>query len=212
MFLLQTQETSMTTDFLLTTLIIVATPGTGALYTLAAALGGGRRNAVIAAFGCTLGIVPHMLAAALGLVALVASEPRLFDLIRYAGIAYLIWMAIGLWRSGLAREQDAEPRRQAGQIIRKAVLINLLNPKLSLFFLAFLPQFVDPADPAPLTTMAGLSLVFMAVTFVVFALYGLAAVTMRHGLVERPQRMRIVNRLLASGFVLMAGKLALAQR
>jgi threonine/homoserine/homoserine lactone efflux protein len=197
MFLLQTQETSMTTDFLLTTLIIVATPGTGALYTLAAALGGGRRNAVIAAFGCTLGIVPHMLAAALGLVALVASEPRLFDLIRYAGIAYLIWMAIGLWRSGLAR---------------KAVLINLLNPKLSLFFLAFLPQFVDPADPAPLTTMAGLSLVFMAVTFVVFALYGLAAVTMRHGLVERPQRMRIVNRLLASGFVLMAGKLALAQR
>jgi threonine/homoserine/homoserine lactone efflux protein len=207
-----TQETSMTLDFLLTTLIIVATPGTGALYTLAAALGGGRRNALIAAFGCTLGIVPHMLAAALGLAALVAAEPRLFELIRYAGIAYLIWMAIGLWRSGLVQEQAAEPHREAWRIIRKAVLINLLNPKLSLFFLAFLPQFVDQSNPAPLATMAALSLVFMVVTFVVFALYGLAAAAMRHGLVERPHRMRIVNRLLAGGFLLMAGKLALAER
>lgn len=202
----------MTLDFLLTTLIIVATPGTGALFTLAAALGGGRRNALIAAFGCTLGIVPHMLAAALGLAALVAAEPHLFGAIRYAGIAYLIWMAIGLWKSGLVQEQTAEPSSQAWRIIRKAVLINLLNPKLSLFFLAFLPQFVDPADPRPLTTMAALSLVFMAVTFVVFAIYGIAAAVMRHGIVERPHRMRIVNRLLSCGFLLMAGRLALAQR
>ena len=144
--------------------------------------------------------------------ALVAAEPRLFELIRYAGTAYLIWMAIGLWRSGLVQEQAAEPHREAWRIIRKAVLINLLNPKLSLFFLAFLPQFVDQTDPAPLATMATLSLVFMAVTSVVFALYGLGAAAMRHGLVARPHRMRIVNRLLAGGFVLMAGKLALAQR
>lgn len=202
----------MTLDFLLTTLIIVATPGTGALYTLAAALGGGRRTALIAAFGCTLGIVPHMLAAALGLAALVAAEPRLFDAIRYAGIAYLIWMAIDLWKSGLAQEQASEPRQKAWRIIRKAILINLLNPKLSLFFLAFLPQFIDPNDPAPLATMVGLSLVFMAMTFLVFAVYGLAAAIMRSGLIARPQRMRIINRLLAGGFVLMAGKLALAQR
>lgn len=202
----------MSLDFLLTTLIIVATPGTGALYTLAAALGGGRRTALVAAFGCTLGIIPHMLAAALGLAALVAAEPRLFDLIRYAGIAYLIWMAIGLWRSGMTGGPVAEPRQQAWRIIRKAVLINLLNPKLSLFFLAFLPQFVDATDPAPLMTMATLSLVFMAVTFVVFAVYGLAAASMRQGLVAQPERMRIVNRLLAGGFLLMAGKLALAQR
>lgn len=202
----------MSIDFLLTTLIIVATPGTGALYTLAAALGGGRRDALVAAFGCTLGIIPHMLAAALGLAALVAAEPRLFEAIRYAGIAYLVWMAIGLWRSGLARDTSAEPKQRASQIIRKAVLINLLNPKLSLFFLAFLPQFVDPADARPLATMAALSLVFMAVTFVVFALYGLAAASMRQGLVTRPDRMRVVNRLLSAGFLLMAGKLALAQR
>ena len=202
----------MTLDFLLTTLIIVATPGTGALYTLAAALGGGRRDALVAAFGCTLGIIPHMLAAALGLAALVAAEPRLFEAIRYAGIAYLVWMAIGLWRSGQVSDTKAELQQPAWQIIRKAVLINLLNPKLSLFFLAFLPQFVSPADPTPLMTMAGLSLVFMAVTFIVFAIYGLAAAAMRHGLVERPQRMRIVNRLLSAGFLLMAGKLALAQR
>lgn len=139
----------MTLDFLLTTLIIVATPGTGALYTLAAALGGGRRSAIIAAFGCTLGIIPHMLAAALGLAALVAAEPRLFEAIRYAGIAYLVWMAIGLWRSGLTADPAAEPHQEAWRIISKAVLINLLNPKLSLFFLAFLPQFVTPADRHP---------------------------------------------------------------
>lgn len=202
----------MTLDFLLTTLIIVATPGTGALYTLAAALGGGRRSAIIAAFGCTLGIIPHMLAAALGLAALVAAEPRLFEAIRYAGIAYLVRMAIGLWRSGLATDPAAEPRQEAWRIIRKAVLINLLNPKLSLFFLAFLPQFVTPSDPAPLVTMALLSLVFMAMTFVVFALYGVAASGMRQGLVTRPRRMRAVNRLLSGGFLVMAGKLALAQR
>ncbi|MFN7093289.1 MAG: LysE family translocator [Allorhizobium sp.] len=202
----------MSLDFLLTTLIIVATPGTGALYTLAAALGGGRRSALIATFGCTLGIIPHMLAAALGLAALVAAEPRLFELIRFAGIAYLVWMAIGLWRSGLATDTAAEPRREAWRIIRKAVLINLLNPKLSLFFLAFLPQFVQATDPSPLKTMAGLSLVFMAATFAVFALYGMAAATMRQGLVTRPHRMRLVNRILSGGFLLMAGKLALAQR
>jgi threonine/homoserine/homoserine lactone efflux protein len=202
----------MSIDFLLTTLIIVATPGTGALYTLAAALGGGRRDALVAAFGCTLGIIPHMLAAALGLAALVAAEPRLFEAIRYAGIAYLVWMAIGLWRSGLAGDTPAEPKQRASHIIRKAVLINLLNPKLSLFFLAFLPQFVDPAAARPLATMAGLSLVFMAVTFVVFAMYGLAAASMRQGLITRPDRMRVVNRLLSAGFLLMAGKLALAQR
>lgn len=202
----------MTLDFLLTTLIIVATPGTGALYTLAAALGGGRRSAIIAAFGCTLGIIPHMLAAALGLAALVTAEPRLFEAIRYAGIAYLVWMAIGLWRSGLAADPAAEPHQEAWRIIRKAVLINLLNPKLSLFFLAFLPQFVTPPDPAPLVTIALLSLVFMAVTFVVFALYGVAASGMRQGLVTRPRRMRAVNRLLSGGFLVMAGKLALAQR
>jgi threonine/homoserine/homoserine lactone efflux protein len=202
----------MTIDFLLTTLIIVATPGTGALYTLAAALGGGRRDALVAAIGCTLGIIPHMLAAALGLAALVAAEPRLFELIRYAGIAYLVWMAIGLWKSGTTGGQRAELHQHPWHIIRKAVLINLLNPKLSLFFLAFLPQFVEAGDPAPLMTMASLSLVFMAVTFVVFAIYGLAAAAMRHGLVERPHRMLIVNRLLSAGFLAMAGKLALAQR
>lgn len=202
----------MTADFLLTTLIIVATPGTGALYTLAAALGGGRRDALVAAFGCTVGIIPHMLAAALGLAALVAAEPRLFEVIRYAGIAYLVWMAIGFWRSGLAGDTKAESKQRASRIIRKAVLINLLNPKLSVFFLAFLPQFVDPADASPLATMAALSLVFMAVTFVVFSIYGLAAAGMRQGLVTRPDRMRVVNRLLSAGFLLMAGKLALAQR
>ena len=202
----------MTPDFFLTTLIIVATPGTGALYTLAVALGGGRRAALVAAFGCTLGIVPHMLAAAFGLAALVAADPRLFELIRYGGIAYLLWMAISLWRSGTAGAQAATPPEDTHDIIRRAVLVNLLNPKLSLFFLAFLPQFVPPTSTSPLLTMAELSLVFRVITFVVVAIYGMAAATLRHRMIERPARMRIANCLFAGGFLLMAGKLAVTPR
>ena len=203
----------MSLEFLITTLIIVVTPGTGALYTLACAISGGTRTAVIAAFGCTLGIVPHMVAAALGLAAVVATNPQIFEMIRLAGIAYLLWMAISLWRSDVSGNgSTGVSADKALGIIRKAVLINLLNPKLSLFFLAFLPQFIAPADPAPLLTMTALGLVFMAVTFAVFAVYGVTASSLRSGLINRPRRMQMVNRLLAGGFIVMAGKLALAQR
>lgn len=200
----------MTLDFLLTTLIIVATPGTGALYTLAAALGGGRRSAIIAAFGCTLGIIPHMLAAALGLAALVAAEPRLFEAIRYAGIAYLVWMAIGLWRSGLAADPAAEPRQEAWRIIRKAVLINLLNPKLSLFFLAFLPQFIQPGDWSSAGQTALLGLLFALIAALVFSAIALAAARIGRLLQARPRAYGVLQGLCGLLFIALALRLALA--
>jgi threonine/homoserine/homoserine lactone efflux protein len=137
----------MTSEFWITSLIIVATPGTGALYTLATALSAGWQKAVIAAFGCTLGIVPHMIAASLGLTAILSTYDVLFEALKIAGVAYLAYMAANLWRGGnmnLTQLENVE--KSATEIIVQAILINLLNPKLFLFFLAFLPQFVKVND------------------------------------------------------------------
>lgn len=202
----------MSPEFLITSLVIVATPGTGALYTLAKALGDGHRAAVVAAFGCTLGILPHMAMAILGLTALLQTEPRLFTAIKIAGVLYLIYMAIGLWRAPAPSTAAAAPAESAAAVIRHAILINLLNPKLSIFFLAFLPQFVASETADPLLAMSGLSLVFMAMTFVVFAIYGLFAASLRQHVLTRPTMMQGINKVFAATFLLMAGRLALAQR
>lgn len=202
----------MSPEFLITSLIIVATPGTGALYTLAKALGDGHRAAVVAAFGCTLGIIPHMAMAILGLAAVLQTEPRLFTAIKIAGVLYLVYMAIGLWRAPAPSTAAAAPAESAAAVIRHAILINLLNPKLSIFFLAFLPQFVASETADPLLAMSGLSLVFMAMTFVVFAIYGLFAASLRQHVLTRPTIMQGINKVFAATFLLMAGRLALAQR
>ncbi len=202
----------MSPEFLITSLIIVATPGTGALYTLAKALGDGHRAAVVAAFGCTLGILPHMAMAILGLAAVLQTEPRLFTAIKIAGVLYLVYMAIGLWRAPAPSTAAAAPAESAAAVIRHAILINLLNPKLSIFFLAFLPQFVASETADPLLAMSGLSLVFMAMTFVVFAIYGLFAASLRQHVLTRPKIMQGINKVFAATFLLMAGRLALAQR
>ena len=166
----------MTIEFLLTSLIVVISPGVGVLYTLAAGLSRGARASVVAAFGCTLGIVPHMAAAILGLAALLHTSAMAFQALKYLGVAYLLWMAWSTLREhgALRVEQDVAPKA-AGRVVVEAVLLNLLNPKLSIFFLAFLPQFVTATEPQPVTRMLELSTVFMALTFAVFVGYGLCA-------------------------------------
>jgi threonine/homoserine/homoserine lactone efflux protein len=160
----------MSTEFLVTSLIVVATPGTGVIYTLATGLARGGRASVVAAAGCTLGIVPHMAAAITGLAALLHTSAVAFSTLKYLGVAYLLYLAWSTLRErgALALEGDDAPR-SARKTIATAVLINVLNPKLTVFFLAFLPQFVVPGDPAGTLKMVGLSGVFMAMTFVVFS-------------------------------------------
>lgn len=205
----------MTLEFLLTTLIIVASPGTGVLYTLAAGLSRGPKASVVAAFGCTLGIVPHLAAAMLGLAALLHASALAFDLFKYAGVAYLLWMAWSAWRErgplSIASETEGGPR-SALQVTVHAVLINLLNPKLSIFFFAFLPQFVQADDPQALAHMLVLSGVFMLMTFVVFAIYGLFAASVRRQVVSRPVIVLWLRRAFAAAFVALGAKLALAER
>jgi threonine/homoserine/homoserine lactone efflux protein len=200
--------------FLITTLIVVVTPGTGVLYTLVAGLTQGRRASVVAAFACTLGIVPHMAAAILGLAALLNTSAVAFQTLKVAGVAYLLFMA---WRTlqetGALNVHDQPPApRTARRIIVSGVLVNLLNPKLSIFFFAFLPQFVRPDESQRLLHMLSLSGVFMLVTFVVFVGYGLFAAAVRRHVISRPRVLTWMRRTFAGAFVALGAKLAVTSR
>jgi threonine/homoserine/homoserine lactone efflux protein len=202
----------ISTEFLLTTLVVVATPGTGVLYTLAAGLARGARASVVAAFGCTLGIVPHMLAAITGLAALLHTSAVAFQTLKYLGVAYLLYMA---WttlrdRGPLTVDESAPPSSR--KVIVSGVLINLLNPKLTIFFFAFLPQFVSSEAAHASLEMVELSGVFMLVTFVIFAIYGVFAAGVREHVISRPRVLTWMRRVFGGAFVALAGRLAFTQR
>lgn len=201
----------MSAEFLLTTFIVVVTPGTGVLFTLAAGLSRGTRASVIAAVGCTLGIVPHMVAAVAGLAALLNASAVAFQGLKYAGAIYLLYLA---WRtlrdtSGLAvGGQTARPSTL--KVIGSAILINILNPKLTIFFFAFLPQFVSVQDPSVVLRMLELSGLFMLVTLVVFVGYGVLAASVRSHVIARPRVVVWMRRTFAAAFVALGARLALA--
>jgi threonine/homoserine/homoserine lactone efflux protein len=200
-------------DFLITSLIVVVSPGTGVLYTLAAGLSRGSRASVVAAFGCTLGIVPHMAAAIMGLAALLHTSALAFQTLKYLGVAYLLYMAWNTLREkGALTVERAPSNRSDWQVIVSAILLNLLNPKLSIFFFAFLPQFVSVDEAHPLPRMLELSGVFMLMTFVVFIGYGLFAAAIRNHVISRPRVLTWMRRTFAAAFVALGAKLALADR
>lgn len=200
-------------EFLLTSLIIVASPGTGAIYTIAAGLTRGAKASILAAFACTLGIVPHLIAAMAGLAALLHASALAFAIVKYAGVAYLLWMA---WQTlkeqGALSVEAAADERSARRVLVDGLALNVLNPKLSIFFVAFLPQFIAADEASPMARMLELSSVFMAMTFVVFALYGLFAAAMRDHVVSRPSVMAWLRRTFAAAFVALGAKLALTER
>ena len=245
----------MSLEFLVTSLIVIVSPGTGVLYTLAAGLSRGARASVVAAFGCTLGIVPHMAAAVLGLAALLHASALAFYTLKWLGVAYLLYMAWSALRERGAlkveaeqshpfvpaqagtqshtdgknwvpatgtpsRQRDGEPRAgtNGGQmradlkVTIEGILINILNPKLSIFFFAFLPQFVKGDEAHPLAHMLMLSAVFMFLTFVVFVGYGLFAAKVREHVISRPCVLTWMRRTFAAAFVALGARLALAER
>ena len=208
----------MTLSFLLTTLIVVASPGTGVLYTLAVALAQGSRASIAAAFGCTLGIMPQMLGAMLGLAAVLHTSALAFAALKWCGVAYLLYMAWQALREtgALAIEAPQRTNRTPSashrQVIVTAILINILNPKLSIFFLAFLPQFIAADEAHPLARMLELSGAFMLMTFAVFAVYGLFAASVRDRVITRPKVMAWLRRSFAAGFAALGARLALAER
>jgi threonine/homoserine/homoserine lactone efflux protein len=203
----------MTVEFLITSLIVIVSPGTGVLYMLAAGLSRGAHASVVAAFGCTLGIVPHMAAAILGIAALLHTSALAFQTFKWLGVAYLLYMAWGAWRErGALRVEREIGARSAIKVTVEGVLINILNPKLSIFFFAFLPQFVSGEEAHPLGHMTLLSMVFMALTFVVFVGYGLFAAAIREHVISRPRVLLWMRRTFAAAFVALGARLALAER
>ncbi len=201
----------MTLDYLLTSLIIILLPGTGVLYTLATGLNSGARASIIAAFGCTLGILPHIVASIAGLSALLHTSALAFEAIKYLGVAYLLYMAWSVLRDrDSLRITDDAPPVPARRIIGTAVLLNSLNPKLSLFFLAFLPQFVPATTGEPTIFMLGLAAVFMLLTFLVFILYGVFAAAARRHVMDRPNVIVWMRRGFAGAFGLMGLRLAVS--
>ena len=197
-------------QFLLTALVVVIAPGTGVIYTLAIGLGQGRWPSIWAALGCTFGIVPHLLAATLGLAAVLHTSAVLFNVVKFAGVAYLLWLAWQALKSGGALAVSAERRTENGfRIAWRGALINILNPKLSIFFLALLPPFLS-GNPATATAeMTLLGGVFMLMTFGVFVLYGVFAAAARTWLLGSERLMRWLNRSFAALFAALAGRLAL---
>lgn len=199
----------MSVEFWLTSFIVVVTPGTGVLYTMAAGLSRGPRASVIAAIGCTLGIVPHMAAAITGLAALLHASAMAFQVVKYAGVAYLLYMAWSTYRDKgtLTVERDTTPR-SARKVITSGILVNILNPKLTIFFFAFLPQFVSPTEPSPHLRMVAMSAVFMLLTLVVFIGYGNFAAAIRSHVISRPRVLTWMRRTFAGAFVALGAKLA----
>jgi threonine/homoserine/homoserine lactone efflux protein len=199
--------------FLLTSLIVCLMPGTGALISLSAGLSRGARASVVAALGCTLGIIPHVIAAVTGTAALLRASGVAFDALRIAGVIYLLWMGVASWRdkSELVVDGD-QPPRPAAKVIGSAMLSNLLNPKLTVFFFAFLPQFVPPHAPHELERLLMLSGVFMVMTFVVFVIYGVSAAAVRRHVIERPKIIQRIRRVFAASFVGLGIKLATTSR
>lgn len=205
----------MSLEFWVAAIVVTATPGTGALFTIAAALARGTRAGLVAAVGCTLGIVPHLALALTGAAALLAASPVAFAAITWLGVAYLLYMAWGTWRqTGVfapASDSDASAT-SPWRVIGSAVLVNLLNPKLTIFFFVFLPMFVDPQADSAVLQMAELGLVFMGITLVVFGVYGACAAWLRRYVVGRPIVMTWLGRGFAVAFVVLAGTLALTAR
>ncbi|MET9681900.1 LysE family translocator [Streptomyces coeruleorubidus] len=207
----------MSVEFLITAFIIVVSPGTGAVYAVGTGLTRGFRMSVVAAFGCTLGIVPHLAAAIAGLAAILHTSALAFESFKWAGVGYLLFLAWQTLREKGAMKIETEDRgqvkeRSAVRVTWTAILLNFLNPKLSMFFLAFLPQFVPSGSANALPHMLELSAVFMVMTLVVFVIYGAFAAAVRDHIITRPKALAWMRRTFAVAFVGLGVQLALASR
>lgn len=200
-------------EFFITSLVVVLLPGTGVIYTVSTGLFKGWRASIAAAFGCTSGITPHLAASILGLSAVLHMSALAFQLVKYAGVLYLLYLAWSMWREkGVLQLDSGVPGKNLGQIVIRGFFINILNPKLSIFFLAFLPQFISPHTSSPIFHMFILSAVFMAMTLVIFVLYGLLANYVRNYIINSPEITTWLQRSFAAIFAVLGFKLAIAEQ
>ena len=201
------------TDFFLTALVVILIPGTGVIYTVSTGLAQRRRASIAAALGCTAGILPHLTASILGLSAILHMSARAFQFLKLAGSLYLLYLAWSMWRdTGTLKFNRPVQKTDAFQIVLKGFMINILNPKLTIFFFAFLPLFVSPDAASPTQQMLGLSAVFMVMTFVIFALYGILASGISTYVINSPKAIRRMQRSFAVIFAALAAKLVFSEQ
>ena len=200
-------------EFLITSLIVVLVPGTGVIFTVSTGLVQGRKACVFAALGCTAGILPHLMATILGLAAIMHTSALAYQTLKYAGVAYLFYIAYATWRdkSAFTIDEKSSTKTAVG-LVAKAFLLNILNPKLTIFFLAFLPQFVQPGSPEPLSQLLLLSATFMAMTFIIFVIYGFLAHAFRMAVIESPRVQIWLRRGFAAAFASLGANLALTEK
>ena len=219
-------------EFVATSTLVVLLPGIGVIYTVSNAVAGGPAAGLRAAFGCTLGIVPHLILAFLGLSGLMQLGASVFELVRWAGVAYLVWMGVGLLREHGGIALDAAPDAAAGadgqrrnvgaaRIVVRGVLVNLLNPKLTAFFFAFLPQFVGVAAhdtagwaPAPAIDprLFGLASLFMLITLAGFVSYALIGAFVGRRAARAPAALAWTRRAFGALLLGFAARLAVTER
>lgn len=203
----------LSTEFLLTSLVVVLVPGTGVIYTVSTGIAHRWRASLAAALGCTAGILPHLTASILGLSAILHMSAHAFQVLKLAGALYLLYLAWGMWHdTGSLKLDQSSQKMNAFQIALKGILINILNPKLTIFFFAFLPLFVSPDAVSPTKQMIGLSAIFMGMTLVIFALYGILASGISTYLTNSPRAIRRMQRSFAIIFAALAAKLALSEQ
>ena len=203
----------MSIEFLVTSIVVILLPGTGVLYTLSVGLGQGIRPTIVAAFGCTLGIIPHILATIVGLAAVMHTSALAFQMLKYLGVVYLFYMAwMIMQEGGVLQVSERRTATPYARIILNGILLNVLNPKLTLFFLAFLPQFVPASTASPTLAMFWLSAIFMLLTFLVFVGYGTFAAAARAHIISRPKVLLWFRRSFAATFGLLGLRLALSER
>jgi threonine/homoserine/homoserine lactone efflux protein len=200
-------------EFLLASLVVVLIPGTGVVYTITTGLTLKWRASIAAAVGCTLGIVPHILASILGLSALLNMSARVFSVLKWAGALYLLYLAWSMWQeAGTLEIKQKSTETSFSRIIIKAIAINLLNPKLTIFFFAFLPLFVSKDSSSPTIEMIMLSAVFMCITFIVFALYGVLASGVSAYLMNSTKAVKRIQQTFAVILAGFAVQLGLSER
>ena len=200
-------------EFLITSLVVVLIPGTGVIYTVSTGIVQGRKASIDAALGCTAGIVPHLVATVLGLAAVMHASALAFQVLKYAGVAYLFYVAYATWRDKSAFAVDGTmSKTSASGLVVTAFLLNILNPKLTIFFLAFLPQFVEPGADQPLLQLLLLSGVFMAMTFAVFVVYGFVAHAFRRLVVDSTRVQSWLRYGFAAAFAGLGAKLAFTEK
>ncbi len=200
-------------EFLITALVVVLIPGTGVLYTVSTGLFVGKRASIFAAFGCTLGIIPALLASVFGLAAIFHTSAVVFRVVRYLGAAYLLYLAWRMWKSAtFLQVGERNASKKYGGIALKGFLLNILNPKLSVFFLAFLPQFISSTAESALLQMLILGAIFMLITFAVFAVYGLLSGSFRRFIVHSKRASLTIQKLFALVFAALGFRLAFSER